>query len=58
LIYPHTEDQLVEQPAIQLIQHVLRRDVVNCYGEWALLRPAQRDEVGHDGGAIEGAVEH
>ncbi len=34
----YTEDQLVEQPAIELMQHELGWDVVNCYGEWALLR--------------------
>jgi hypothetical protein len=47
-----TEDHLVEQPAIQLMQHELGWDVVKCYGEWALLRPAQRDYEGQDGGAI------
>ena len=30
----YTEDHLVEQPAIQLMQHELGREVVNCYGEW------------------------
>ena len=30
----YTEDHLVEQPAIQLMQHELGWDVVNCYGEW------------------------
>ena len=30
----YTEDQLVEQPAIQLMQHELGWDVVNCYEEW------------------------
>ena len=29
-----TEDHLVEQSAIQLIQHELGWDVVNCYDEW------------------------
>jgi len=29
-----TEDHLVEQPAIQLMQHGLGWDVVNCYDEW------------------------
>ncbi len=29
-----TEDHLVERPAIQLMQHELGWDVVNCYGEW------------------------
>ena len=29
-----TEDHLVEQPAIQLMQHELGWDVVNCYEEW------------------------
>ena len=30
----YTEDHLVEQPAIQLMQHELGWDVMNCYGEW------------------------
>jgi type I restriction enzyme R subunit len=30
----YTEDHLVEQPAIQLMQHELGWDVVNCYDEW------------------------
>ncbi len=30
----YTEDHLVEQPAIQLMQHELGWDVTNCYGEW------------------------
>ena len=29
-----TEDHLVEQPAVQLMQHELGWDVVNCYDEW------------------------
>ena len=29
-----TEDHLVEQPAIQLMQHELGRGVVNCYDEF------------------------
>ena len=32
---PYTEDHLVEQPAIQLMQHELGWDVVNCYDEWS-----------------------
>jgi type I restriction enzyme R subunit len=31
----YTEDHLVEQPAIQLMQHELGWDVVNCYDEWS-----------------------
>jgi hypothetical protein len=31
----YTEDHLVEQPAIQLMQHELGWDVVNCYEEWS-----------------------
>jgi type I restriction enzyme, R subunit len=31
----YTEDHLVEQPAMQLMQHELGWDVVNCYGEWS-----------------------
>lgn len=30
----YTEDHLVEQPAIQLMQHDLGWDVMNCFGEW------------------------
>ncbi len=30
----YTEDHLVEQPAIQLMQHGLGWDVMNCFGEW------------------------
>ena len=31
----YTEDHLVEQPAIQLMQHELGWAVVNCYDEWS-----------------------
>jgi hypothetical protein len=34
----YTEDHLVEQPAIQLMQHELGWDVVNCYGEPSALK--------------------
>jgi len=34
MISGYTEDHLVEQPAIQLMQHKLGWDLVNCYGEW------------------------
>jgi type I restriction enzyme R subunit len=30
----YTEDHLVEQPAIQLMQHELGWEMVNCYDEW------------------------
>ena len=30
----YTEDHLVEQPAVQFMQHELGWDVVNCYDEW------------------------
>jgi hypothetical protein len=30
----YTEDHLVEQPAIQFMQHELGWDVMNCFGEW------------------------
>ncbi len=30
----YTEDHLVEQPAIQLMQDELGWEVVGCYGEW------------------------
>ena len=29
----YTEDHLVEQPAIQLMQHELGWDVMNCFGD-------------------------
>ena len=46
----YTEDHLVEQPALQLIQHELGWDVVNCFGEWdggksALGRDGKREVV-------------
>ena len=31
----YTEDNLVEQPAIQLMKHGLGWEVVNCYDEWS-----------------------
>jgi type I site-specific restriction-modification system R (restriction) subunit len=31
----YTENHLVEQPAIQLMQHELGWDVVNCFDEWS-----------------------
>ena len=31
----YTEDHLVEQPAIQLMQHELGWVVMNCYDEWS-----------------------
>jgi len=30
----YTDDHLFEKPAIQLMQHELGWDVVNCYDEW------------------------
>jgi type I restriction enzyme, R subunit len=46
----YTEDHLVEQPAIQLMQHELGWEVVNCFGEWdggtsALGRDGKREVV-------------
>jgi hypothetical protein len=41
----YTEDYLVEQPAIQLMQHELGWDVVNCYGEW----DGGKSDLGRDG---------
>ena len=46
----YTEDHLVEQPAMQLMQHELGWDVSNCYGEWdggtsALGRDGKREVV-------------
>ena len=45
----YTEDRLVEKPAIQLMQHELGWDVVNCYDEWSggvsnLGRDGKREE--------------
>ena len=31
----YSENHLIEQPAIQLMQHELGWDVVNCYDEWS-----------------------
>ena len=31
----YSEDHLVEQPVIQLMQHELGWEVVNCYDEWS-----------------------
>jgi type I restriction enzyme, R subunit len=42
----YNEDHLVEQPAIQLMQHELGWDVVNCYGEWTLLRQGFEGQSG------------
>ena len=46
----YTEDHLVEQPAIQLMQDDLGWDVVNCYDEWiggvsSLGRDGKRETV-------------
>ncbi len=42
----YTEDHLVEQPAIQLMQHELGWDVVNCWDEWNLLRQGDEGQGG------------
>jgi type I restriction enzyme R subunit len=42
----YTEDHLVEQPAIQLMQHELGWDVMNCFGEWTLLRQGSEGQAG------------
>ena len=47
---PYTEDHLIEQPAIQLMEHELGWDSVNAFGEWAsgvssLGREAKREVV-------------
>jgi type I restriction enzyme, R subunit len=41
----YTEDHLAEQPAIQLMQHKLGWEVVNCYGEW----DGGTSDLGRDG---------
>ena len=50
----YTEDHLVEQPAIQLMQHELGWDVVNCYGEWS----GGVSNQGRDGKREGGNIEH
>ncbi len=49
----YSEDRLVEQPAIQLMQHELGWDVVNCYGEPSSLtilrRGFERQELRRSG---------
>jgi hypothetical protein len=35
MISSYTEDHLVEQPAIELMQHELGWEVVHCYDEWS-----------------------
>jgi hypothetical protein len=49
----YTEDYLVEQPAIQLMQHELGWDVVNCFGEPSSLtilrRGFERQELRRSG---------
>lgn len=34
----YTEDHLVEQPAIQLMQHEMGWDVMNCFGDPSSLK--------------------
>jgi hypothetical protein len=50
----YTEDHLVEQPAIQLMQHELGWDVVNCYDEWS----GGVSNQGRDGKREGGNIEH
>ena len=50
----YTEDHLVEQPAIQLMQHELGWEVVNCYDEWS----AGFSNQGRDGKREGGNIEH
>ena len=49
----YTEDHLVEQPAIQLMQHELGWDVVNCYDEWSCGVSNQGRDGKRDGENIE-----
>ena len=42
----YTEDQLIEQPAIQLMEHELGWDSLNAYDEWALLRQGSGGQAG------------
>ena len=50
----YTEDHLVEQPAIQLMQHELGWGVVNCYDEWN----GGLSNLGRDGKREGGNIEH
>ena len=49
----YTEDHLVEQPAIQLMQDELGWDVVNCYDEWSGGVSNQGRDGKREGGNIE-----
>ncbi len=42
----YTEDQLIEQPAIQLMEHELGWDSVNAYDEWSLYRQGSEGQAG------------
>lgn len=42
----YTEDHLIEQPAIQLMEHELGWDSVNAYDEWSLLRQGYGGQAG------------
>jgi hypothetical protein len=44
-MFGYSEDHLVEQPALQLMQHELGWDVVNCYGEPPSLNEATEVRV-------------
>jgi len=68
LMSSYTEDHLVEQPAIQLIQHELGWDVMNCFGDPSTLKlrrtgwklPGKTEMLKTEmlkQGAIDGAVE-
>jgi hypothetical protein len=41
-----TEDHLIEQAAVQLIEHDLGWDSLNAFGEWALLRQGSGGQAG------------
>jgi hypothetical protein len=49
----YTEDHLVEQPAVQLMEHELGWDVVNCYDEWNGGVSNQGRDLKRKGGNIE-----
>ena len=50
----YTEDHLVAQPAIQLMQHELGWEVVDCYDEWS----GGVSNQGRDGKREGGNIEH
>jgi type I restriction enzyme R subunit len=46
MVARYTEDHLIEQLAIQLMEHELGWDSVNAYDEWSLLRQGSEGQAG------------